>query len=50
MGNIFKSDYTAYEISNSVFKDFNLRNTLPIIIDSKYSTIMLTDTEFRNIT
>jgi len=49
MGNIFRGDYTTYEISNSIFKDFNIRNTLPVIIDSKYSTILLSDTEFRNI-
>jgi len=49
MDNIFKGDYTTYEISNSVFKDFNIRNTLPVIIDSKYSTIILSNINFQNI-
>ena len=49
MGNIFTGDYAIYEISYSVFRDFNIRNTLPVIIDSKYSIITLSNIDFYNI-
>jgi len=49
MGNIFTGDYATYEISNSIFKNFNIRNTLPVIIDSKRSTIVLSNIDFYNI-
>ncbi|ORX82804.1 hypothetical protein BCR32DRAFT_292364 [Anaeromyces robustus] len=46
---MFHGDYTNNEISDSVFKDITLKNSIPGFSDSKYSTYNITNTIFKNI-
>ncbi|ORX57107.1 hypothetical protein BCR36DRAFT_395258 [Piromyces finnis] len=46
---LFEGDNNKYTITNTIFKDINLKNSLPLISDSKYSTFNISNIELKNI-
>jgi len=48
--NIFEGINTTYEISNCTFRNMKNKNSLPQIIDSYYSNITISNSEFYNMT
>ncbi|KAG4094011.1 hypothetical protein H8356DRAFT_947657 [Neocallimastix lanati (nom. inval.)] len=47
---IFYGEYTNFNITNSLFKNINLKNSIVAIIDSKYSNIKIKNCDFYNLT
>lgn len=46
---MFHGNSVNNTISDSVFKNITLKNSTPVISDSKYSSLKITNTEFNNL-
>ncbi|OUM57021.1 hypothetical protein PIROE2DRAFT_18125 [Piromyces sp. E2] len=47
--NLFRGNYCGYNISDSVFKNIAIKNTIPVISDSAYSHFTISNTEFKDL-
>ncbi|OUM67535.1 hypothetical protein PIROE2DRAFT_4938, partial [Piromyces sp. E2] len=47
--NIFNGNFCRYNISDSIFKNITIKNSIPVISDSAYSHFTISNTEFKDL-